>query len=482
MIRRFLKHRAGRARVAIIGLDCAEPSLVFERFAADLPCLSALRSAGMYGELESVIPAITIPAWSCMASGKDPGTLGIYGFRNRQTHGYEQMAIADSRAVREPRLWDILARHGKRSIIMNVPGTYPAAPIDGALVSCFLTPPASRVFTYPAELSDTLRNRFNGYPFDVSDFRSDDKARIRSEAIAMAQAHFAAARYLLEREDWDFFMLVEIGLDRMHHAFWRHFDPQHRDYRPASPFAETIRDYYRMLDAEIGRLLPLLGDDTHLFILSDHGTQPMDGGICLNEWLIQQGYLSLAQPLPTGQRGVRLSDVKVDWSKTKAWGEGGYYGRLFLNVRGREPAGIVEPEAAAGLLESIRLGLEAIGDENGRPIGTRCFRPSDTYAAVNGIAPDLLIYFGDLRWRSIGTLGWNRLHLFENDTGPDDANHRQHGLILYRPPGKDGTGQQLNGAHLLQIAPTILSLFGLPVPADMQRAPIEAIIRSRQPL
>ncbi|MCS6939866.1 MAG: alkaline phosphatase family protein, partial [Roseiflexus sp.] len=70
-------------QLLIIGLDCAEPSLVFDRWRADLPTLSRLMAEGVYGELESCIPAITVPAWSCMMSGRDPGELGIYGFRNR---------------------------------------------------------------------------------------------------------------------------------------------------------------------------------------------------------------------------------------------------------------------------------------------------------------------------------------------------------------------------------------------------------------
>src|SRR5437879_2135115 len=114
-----------KRRVAIIGLDCAEPSLIFDRWAGSLPHLDELRRRGKWGKLESVIPAITVPAWSCMTSGKDPGTLGIYGFRNRRDYSYNGMTIATSDQVREPRLWDILSRHGKKVIVLGVPETYP---------------------------------------------------------------------------------------------------------------------------------------------------------------------------------------------------------------------------------------------------------------------------------------------------------------------------------------------------------------------
>ena len=105
----------------IIGLDCAEPSLVIERWRDQLPALASLMDRGIYGRLTSVIPPITVPAWSCMMSSRTPGDLGVYGFRNRQDHSYDSMRIADSTAIREPRLWDIATRHGKQSIVLGVP-------------------------------------------------------------------------------------------------------------------------------------------------------------------------------------------------------------------------------------------------------------------------------------------------------------------------------------------------------------------------
>ncbi len=110
-------------RVAVFGLDCAEPSLMFERWADLLPNTQRLMASGTYGPLTSSMPPITVPAWSCMASSKDPGTLGIYGFRNRKDHSYDGLSIATSRAVREPRLWDILTDRGRDNIIVGVPGT-----------------------------------------------------------------------------------------------------------------------------------------------------------------------------------------------------------------------------------------------------------------------------------------------------------------------------------------------------------------------
>ena len=136
-------------RAMIIGLDCAEPSLVLGRFRDQLPTLSALADAGAYGRLESVVPPITVPAWSCMMSSRTPGDLGIYGFRNRADHSYDGLFIANGAAVKEPRLWDIVGRRGMRSIVLGVPGTFPVRPLNGVMVSCFLTPSTQSQYTFP---------------------------------------------------------------------------------------------------------------------------------------------------------------------------------------------------------------------------------------------------------------------------------------------------------------------------------------------
>src|SRR3954462_2450291 len=123
-------------KVVVIGLDCLEPSLVFEKFRGQLPNLERLMEHGMAGRLRSCDPPITVPAWSSMMSSKDPGTLGIYGFRNRADHSYDRMSVATGASVREPRVWDLLSRAGKEVILLGVPQTYPPRPVNGLLVGC----------------------------------------------------------------------------------------------------------------------------------------------------------------------------------------------------------------------------------------------------------------------------------------------------------------------------------------------------------
>ena len=123
--------RSTKPRVLIIGLDCAEPSLVFDKYRAETPNLQSLISRGAWGELESTTPPITVPAWMCSLTSKDPGQLGVYGFRNRADHSYEKMTIANARSFNEPAIWDYLGRAGKQSYLVGVPPSFPPKPVVG---------------------------------------------------------------------------------------------------------------------------------------------------------------------------------------------------------------------------------------------------------------------------------------------------------------------------------------------------------------
>jgi predicted AlkP superfamily phosphohydrolase/phosphomutase len=450
----------------VIGLDCAAPQLVFDRWLDELPNLKALVGRGRHGILRSCDPPITVPAWSVMTSSRSPGALGFYGFRNRRDHSYDALVFADSRAVRVPRVWDLLSLGGRPVIVLGVPQTYPVSRVNGVMVSCFLTPDTETAqYTYPAELKSEIEALVGRYMVDVEDFRTDDKERLLRELEEMTEKRFAVAERLLATRPWDLFFMVEMGTDRVHHGFWRFADPEHRLYEAGNRYESAMLDYYRSLDAKLPRLLDHADGDTAVLVVSDHGAKRMDGGICVNEWLRRDGYLVLRAE-PSGP--VRLTPDMVDWGRTVAWGEGGYYCRLFLNVRGREPEGTVAPEDYERVRDELKARLEALGDEEGRTIGTVAHRPEELYRDPRGVAPDLLVYFGDLYWRSIGQVGTGAVHVFENDTGPDDANHAHEGLYVLVASGVEpGAGEERD---LRDVAPTILTLLGEPVPADMEGA------------
>jgi len=461
-------------RVAVIGLDCAEPSLVFDRWANDLPNLTALRKRGAWGKLTSCMPPITVPAWSCMASSKDPGQLGIYGFRNRKDHSYDGLDIAMSFAVKEPRIWDILTKAGLPSIIIGVPGTFPIMkPIQGQMISCFLTPNPMdaygsdeplKQFTHPKQLKDTLKELVGEYMVDVKDFRTEDKAWLLEQIHQMTERRFKVIRHLAKTQPWKLLWFVEMGVDRIHHGFWKEMDPDHHRHVPGNPFEYAIHNYYKRLDAQIGEFMAECDPArTAFLVVSDHGAKRMDGGICFNDWLIKEGYLVLKEPLAGT---TKFSNKLIDWSKTRAWGDGGYYGRCFINVQGREPQGIVPPAEYDALRNELIQKIEALPDHNGKPIGTRVYKPESVYKRADRVPPDLLVIFGDLHWRSVGTVGNPSIYTFENDTGPDDANHAQDGMYILAMPEGGPRGQK-DGPTLYDVAPTILKMLNQPVPGDM---------------
>ena len=463
MLRRF---RRRKERVLVLGLDCASPDLIFDQFKADLPTFSRLMAQGTWGALESSIPCITVPAWSSMLSSRDPGVLGVYGFRNRADYSYDELSVADGSAIRVKRVWDHLSDAGKSSVVVGVPQTYPARPLNGHMVTDFLTPGIDSAFTYPAVLKREVLDLVPEYAFDVKNFRTADKARLLRDLLDMTDKQMTLVKHLIASKPWDLFMHVNIGVDRVHHGFWRFHDPAHRLYQPGSPFENVIRDYYKRMDSFAAELIDLAGDDTTVLVVSDHGVKRMDGGICVNEWLWRNGWLALKTPPPEGAI-TRFDPALVDWGKTRAWASGGYYGRVFLNLQGREPEGTIAPSAYAEVRDELAAALRAIPDGEGKPLNTQVFKPEAIYQQVNGVAPDLMVYFGDLHWRAVGSFGHGAHYTLENDTGQDDANHAPLGMFILYEPGKRGLGRR-EGHQLMDIAPTLLDRLGIRVPAEMQ--------------
>ncbi len=453
-------------RIAVIGLDCAEPSLLFDKWLDDLPNLKRLCEGGMFGNLESSMPPITVPAWSCMASSKDPGSLGIYGFRNRKDHTYDGLSIATSLAVREPRLWDLFNARGKSSIVIGVPGTFPITrPVKGAMICGFLAPDAQSDYCHPPAMKSEIADLVGEYLVDVRGFRTDDKQWLLDQIYEMTEKRFKVAKHLLTTRPWELFWIVEMGVDRIHHGFWQYMDPNHHRYEPGNPFENAIHDYYVRVDELIGELLETMDlDTTAVWVVSDHGGKCMTGGFCFNDWLIREGYLVM-KDTTAGQTKFKFENV--DWNRTRVWGEGGYYGRCFINVTGREPEGIVPEDQYEALRDEIVAKLEALPDHEGKVMGTKAYKPQEIYKKVSGVAPDLVVIFGDLSWRSVGTIGNDALYVFENDTGPDDANHAQQGMYILTHPSLPATGRR-DDATLYDVAPTSMHMMGWAIPGDMR--------------
>jgi predicted AlkP superfamily phosphohydrolase/phosphomutase len=454
-------------KLLILGLDCATPQLVFGEWKDELPNLKALMDKGVYAPLRSTVPPITVPAWTAMMTSQDPGQLGLYGFRNRKSYGYEDLYTANAKYVKAKTVWNHLSRNRMSSLVFGVPQTWPPRPLNGMMVSSFLTPGKDVQFTYPDDIKAELEAAAGGeYIIDVKNFRTDEKDDLLRDIIQMTEARFKAFRHFLNKGTFDFAMMVEMGVDRIHHAFWRFFDKNHRLYEPGNKYENAVFDYYKLIDSEIGRTLDGL-KDTSVMVVSDHGAKTMVGAICINEWFQREGYLTLKEK--PAER-TRLKVDMIDWDRTTAWGEGGYYSRVFLNVKGREPRGQIPQEEYEAFRNELIQKLEAIEDENGNCINTKAYRPEDIYREVRNIPPDLVVHLGDLDWRSAGSVGVGSIHLYENDTGPDDANHAQEGIFIWDKAPEETDVPEV--ASIYDIAPTVLKFFGIEVPEEMIGAPL----------
>ncbi len=444
----------------LIGLDCVPPALAFERLRGRMPNLSRLMERGSFARLRSTMPPITVPAWTCMVSGRDPGEHGVYGFRRREAGAYG-LSMVQSGDLREERVWDVLARHDLRSSLLFVPPSYPPFPVHGELVSCFLTPDAEHAHTFPKALSGELAARFGAYIPDV-EVRKRELDGLVEELTQMTRQHFAMARHLWKTREADFLMMVEIGPDRLHHALFQHLDPAHPLHDPSSPLVEAASGYYATLDAELGSMLTLADEDTAVLVASDHGARPLQSAFCINEWLLREGYLRLKQTPPVPQP---LRAEWVDWAHTQAWAEGGYYARVFLNIEGREPQGCVKPEDAPALREALRAGLRQVAGRDGSAWQNRVEAPEDLYRAVRGDAPDLLAVFDDLNVRALSTVGGASLYADSDDRGADACNHDWHGIFVLSGAGVTPRGE-LGECSIYDVGATVLSLLGIEKPAD----------------
>lgn len=388
-------------KTLVIGLDGASPELLLDD--DGLATIRSLMEIGAYGRLESVAPPAGVLGWICLTTGQNPGALGVYGPSRRVDRSYKALQPVDPRTLQAPTLWDQTIREGGKAILIDAP---------------------------------------------TAAIKSADKAELYRRTLEESRARFQEARQRLENEPWDYFQIIETGLDQIQRAFWRLHDPEHPRHEPSGPFQKAVRDYYRRLDEELAALLDLLTEDTVVLVVSTHGAQPLDGGFCVNDWLIHKGLLTLKS---APDRPEPLSRLDVDWSRTKAWAEGGSHAQIFLNVKGREPEGTIEPADHDRFRDELKTRFES----EAAPAGTIAYKPEEVYRDVRGVAPDLIVHFGGLRWAAVGEVGHGAIRI----EGSEDAAPAKQGAFVIASPHLPPMGE-IQGAGLLDIAPTLLDLTG----------------------
>lgn len=459
---------SSKKKVFILGIDGAPPQLVFEEWREHLPNIKEMLRHSVYGRMMSTIPPSTIVAWNSMLTGKDPSFFDVYSYTFKDEENKTQ--LTNSKNVKEARLWKLLEKYGKRSIILNVPLTYPVEELNGIMISDFLTPEFNDKSVYPLKLKNEIKEKYGrDYIFDVgvglAGYKQFDTEQMIQKVYEMTEMQLDVAFNLIQKEKWDFCMTVLIGSDRMQHTMWRLFDKTHRRHPGKNQYQAAIRDYYTYLDKKIGELKELLGEDAYLIIASDHGFDKMEGRINLNDWLIKEGYLVIKEK-PTSPQKLDFS--KVDWAKTKAYSIGAYFGRIYFNRKARDAAnGILDEEEVSALQQELIQKLSTLKNDRGEEIDNKFYLPQDVYAGPYlKESPDLYIYFDDLRWGVNNDVGNVGFYSQETTKGSDDAGHAPVGLFLLHHPSF--SEKDLGTINIIDVLPTIYNLYGLKKPKDLK--------------
>src|SRR5262245_11841775 len=256
-----------------------------------MPSLAALAKAGTLAPMRSSIPTISSVSWTGFMTGQNPGKHGIYGFTDVKP-GTMTMFFPNFANVRSETLWDVAGRAGKRSIVLNIPNTYPARALSGLLVSGFVAVNLERA-VFPAELLPRLTAE--GYKIDVDYLNADQRPdAFFADLDATLEARRRVYLKLLREEPWDLFVGVITETDRLHHYFWSQY------VDPAAPLHGRFLDFYRRLDDVLGALVAALPRDTPLFVVADHGHTLIHREFYPNAWLRAAGLLTLRAEKPKG--------------------------------------------------------------------------------------------------------------------------------------------------------------------------------------
>ena len=491
----------------LVGLDGATFDVLDPLFAAgELPVLAELAQGGARAVLRSTIPPITPAAWSSFMTGKRPGKHGVYDFRIYEPHAYRDSFVT-SRALRDPTIWSIFTAAGRRVAVVGLPMMYPPQPQHGTVVSGFDTPSAAAMFTTPADLRTRILERFPDYVFAAVPAASDPSLET-DEAfesfVAQVERAFEqrtrVAIELLQDRRWDMFMVHHQDTDTLQHLTWRYIAPGSE----APERRARVRAAYRRLDALLGELLAAVPEDALRVVLSDHGFGSHTGRLFPNVLLHKWGYLSwrgrrrarlhhsLRKRLgrlglattPSRRRDeswdTRMRTQSFDralplrWGRTRAYvALGEIHGLLYLNRKGREPGGVVSEggEADALLAELCDRFLAARDPRDGAAVFADVLRgdqvdPDD----ARGRRPDLILVPrpGYTLRRELNQSLWvdhDRLMA---------GTHRLLGMLLVSGPGVR-PGPLACEPELIDLAPTLLAVAGLPVPQDMDGRVLEEL-------
>ena len=360
----FLK-RGSHNRVVVVGLD-GSPYSVVKKLAEEgvMPNFATIMKEGNLCQMDTSIPEISSVAWSTFMTGANPGGHAIFGFTDLMPFSYKLRFpnFSDLKAVP---IWKDLETIGKRTVVINLPSTYPAKPINGVLIAGFVALRLESA-TYPEKIIPVLRSM--GYRIDVDTLRGrEDKDFLIKDLFETLRIRKQAIEYFWRKEKWDLFIAVVTGTDRLQHFLMdSFFDASHK-------YHQSFLDYYHLVDEEIIKnVRERLDNATKLILLSDHGFTKIEKEVYLNRWLFEEGYLRFKNENPES-----VEDIE-EGSKVFVLDPG----RFYINLKGKYPLGLVaQGEEYNELVEKLIERLQGV-EFNGKKVIKKVFRKEEIYSGL----------------------------------------------------------------------------------------------------
>ena len=386
-----------------------------------------------------------------------------------------------------PDLWEILSAHQYKVGVFNVPGTYPPRAVDGFVIAGMLGDYDAPDFIYPPGLRSEIEPLFDPpYLIEADLTKSASPDGWLKEQRDITDMKVNITKHLLTHKEWDFFITVFYEVDRVQHALWHLMDKNHPRYTP-SHLEHAIKDSYKRMDRILREMLDLLCEDITVIIMSDHGFGPVQGFFRLNQWLLSQKYLSLTEESmkaffeSVAQRFLKKVEeplagesfldtiggmYQIDWSKTRAFAV--RLGNVYLNVKGREPEGIIEMgKEYEDTRNQLIHDLSALTHpKTNKPLNVTVRKKEEVYSGTHfHDAPDLLVSLEEYSYLIEQGFGpvWGGL---SDEEKYSSGGHKMDGIFIASGPNIN-PGQWIDPITLVDIAPTILHIMNVPVRSDM---------------
>ncbi len=489
-------------KAVVIGLDGVAWHLLDPLIEDDvMPRLGALKATSAWGELTSTVPTYTPPAWTSAVTGVNPGRHGIYGFYAGNAQA-ERQELMHAGRIRSATLWEMANAQETTTGIYNLPLSYPPRPLHGWMISGMMTPGFSeelKGFAHPASLEERVLSWAPGYQVDTSanwekDYR-DDELCVR--ALAVLEQRKTVLERLLDEEPVDIVFSVLESPDRLQHVYYRYLDRSSLlfDTPEAARIRPPLLRCYRLMDDIVGLLDDYAGRDGTSLVCSDHGFTAWECSVHTNALLEKWGYLKikpLAKAMQTklarslvplakralparvarGAKGATFA--AIDWDQTKAFASPIPQQGIFINLKGRERYGCVEPSELKALKDEIAVALMSLVGPDGDLVVDVVHRSEDVFfgQALEG-APDLLPVMRDHRFELDD-------EVFHKEPFKDLSHlprgvHHPAGIVALRAPEVDA-GARLQGT-VMDVTPTLLHLAGLKVPEGLDGSVLAAALQ-----